>query len=377
MAQHRPPKPFEIGKKRVVVIGAGVIGLTTALRLQEKGLYQVEILAEILPTDPKNIKYASHWAGAHHVSTAQRLPDVEYPTFLEMWKLSEPGGEAEHCFMRVPQTEYFDSPHPKPSPLDRMPKIRKIGTSDLPLGAKDGYEMEALTIDIPIYLNYLLSRFLGKGGSVVRGSVQHISQVLEAGSYPFLQDTRNIHPTPPDSVVVCVGLGARTLGGIEDHAMVAARGQTVIIRAPWVKFGRSFHNDTNQEWSYIIPRRSGDVIVGGTVGVDDWYPRPRPETTKEILMRGLRLCPELVPPHLRRSDKLPEVDDVSSIIVEEGCGLRPLRKEGRRIELEYMNTTNGKSIPVIHNYGHGGVGYMSSFGSADVVLRLMEEAFTQ
>ena len=47
--------------------------------------------------------------------------DVEYPTFLEMWKLSEPGGEAEHCFMRVPQTEYFDSLHSTPSPMDRMP----------------------------------------------------------------------------------------------------------------------------------------------------------------------------------------------------------------------------------------------------------------
>ena len=40
----------------------GVIGLTTALKLQETGRYQVEIVAEILPTDPKNIKYTSQWA---------------------------------------------------------------------------------------------------------------------------------------------------------------------------------------------------------------------------------------------------------------------------------------------------------------------------
>ena len=40
---------------------SGVIGLTTALRILEKG-YQVEIIAEVIPTDPKSIKYTSHWA---------------------------------------------------------------------------------------------------------------------------------------------------------------------------------------------------------------------------------------------------------------------------------------------------------------------------
>ena len=40
---------------------SGVIGLTTALRILEKG-YQVEIIAEVIPTDPKTIKYTSHWA---------------------------------------------------------------------------------------------------------------------------------------------------------------------------------------------------------------------------------------------------------------------------------------------------------------------------
>ena len=42
--------------------GLGVIGLTTALKIQEQGGYQVTIIAEVLPTDPKTIKYTSHWA---------------------------------------------------------------------------------------------------------------------------------------------------------------------------------------------------------------------------------------------------------------------------------------------------------------------------
>lgn len=47
-----------------------------------------------------------------------------------MWELSAPGGEAEHCFLRLPQTDYFydgRNPHlewmpdvrPPPSPISR------------------------------------------------------------------------------------------------------------------------------------------------------------------------------------------------------------------------------------------------------------------
>jgi D-amino-acid oxidase len=48
----------------------GVVGLTAALKFQEQGGYQVTIVAETLPSDPKNIRYTSPWAGAHHVSSA-------------------------------------------------------------------------------------------------------------------------------------------------------------------------------------------------------------------------------------------------------------------------------------------------------------------
>ena len=52
------------------VLNTGVVGLTTALTLQERGGYRVTIIAETLPSDPKNIRYTSPWAGAHHVSSA-------------------------------------------------------------------------------------------------------------------------------------------------------------------------------------------------------------------------------------------------------------------------------------------------------------------
>lgn len=73
--------------------------------------------------------------------------------------------------------------------------------------------------------------------------------------------------------MVCAGLGARTLGGVEDKDVYPLRGQTVLLRAPWVRFGRSFtgvSGEGKDVWTYIIPRRSGDVIVGGSKDADDW-----------------------------------------------------------------------------------------------------------
>jgi hypothetical protein len=42
------------------------VGLTTALMIQEKGDYQVTIIAETLPSDPKSIRYTSQWAVSAH-----------------------------------------------------------------------------------------------------------------------------------------------------------------------------------------------------------------------------------------------------------------------------------------------------------------------
>ena len=69
------------------------------------------------------------------------------------------------------------------------------------------------------------------------------------------------------AVTVCVGLGARFLGGVEDKTVYPSRGQTVILQAPCVQSGCTFEGAG--EWTYIIPR-SGDVVVGGTLGEDDW-----------------------------------------------------------------------------------------------------------
>ncbi|KAJ7871319.1 hypothetical protein B0H13DRAFT_1634268 [Mycena leptocephala] len=355
----------------------GVVGLTTAVRIQEKGGYQVAIVAEALPSDPKSIKYTSHWAGAHHVSLAGpdvRQQKMDQETFKTMWELSAPGGPAEGCFLRMQENQYFAEPIANPEVLQVMPDYKVLPSSTLPPNCAQGISFTTLTIDCPIYLNYLMSRFLAGGGSIVRGAVQHIAQVVEGGAGIF--NGRKCL-SPPAAVIVCVGLGARTLGGVEDKDMYPIRGQTVLLRAPWIKFGRTMSSESGL-WTYVIPRRSGDIIVGGIKADNDWYPVPRQETTLDILERSFALCPELAPPEIR-AQREPVLEDLQPIIIEEGCGLRPARKGGIRLEVEWVAAPLGeeKKIPIVFNYGHGGYGYQSSWGSATLALELLEQAMAQ
>ncbi|KAI0747061.1 D-amino-acid oxidase [Daedaleopsis nitida] len=351
----------------------GVVGLTTAVKLQEKGLHKVTIIAAKLPTDPKAIDYTSLWAGAHHVSHAAhdaKQMAIDKETFDVMWKLSARAGAAEHCFMRVPQTDYLLDG--RDECLDWMPDFKSLPSDALVPGALAGTSFTTVSIDTSVYLPYLLARFLSAGGSIVRGSVQHISQVIEGG--PGLFRRGRADSSLVDALVVCPGLGARTLGGVEDKDVYPVRGQIAIVRAPWIEFGRTLSHNAQGLWTYIIPRRSGDVIIGGTKEDDDWYPVARPENTTDILKRCFALCPELVPPEIR-AEREGTIEDVRALIVEEGCGFRPQRKGGIRLDVEWAPGREGQGkIPMVFNYGHGGGGYQSSWGSASIALELLEEA---
>ena len=85
--------------------------------------------------------------------------------------------------------------------------------------------------------------------------MQHINQLIEGGTSLF--SGGSVNDFLPDVVVVAVGLGARSLGGVEDKAVYPVRGQTVLVRAPWVRFGKTDLLESGL--TYIIPRRSGDV----------------------------------------------------------------------------------------------------------------------
>ncbi|KAF6744833.1 hypothetical protein DFP72DRAFT_857010 [Ephemerocybe angulata] len=212
------PRLADIGFVRIldiVVIGAG---LSTALKLQETGRDRVAIVAEVLPNDPKHINLANQ-------TLVSEKKTIEKETFEEMWKLSETS-EAKECFRRIEHFEYTSSERDEsePTPREYMPEFRYLDRSKLPsepFHVASGEFFYTITIDVPAYLPYLLSHFLFAGGRILRGSVLHLSQIAENGVYAFLSpDERSsgtVKPEPPAGIVVCVGLGARWLGGVEDE----------------------------------------------------------------------------------------------------------------------------------------------------------------
>ena len=129
--------------------------------------------------------------------------------------------------------------------------------------------------------------------------------------------------------------------------------------------------------TYIIPRRSGDVgvlsqfvseeasliavlnvrqtVIGGTMEVDDWYPHPRTETGRAILERALRLMHDLIPPNVCDESSKATIADLEPYIVEHGCGLRPARNGGIRVERDTIRVggaAGGREVPIVYNYGY-------------------------
>ncbi|TRM68586.1 hypothetical protein BD626DRAFT_482205 [Schizophyllum amplum] len=367
-------------RKSIVVLGAGVVGLTTAVSLQEQGNYNVTVLADAFPSDPKSVKYTSHWAGAILLNGMsgidgtrnQLMIDAEKASLEVHMKLAASEGEASRAYLRIPAIMYLDTPLPSTNPLCQFPDFKIIPQEDLPPNTAHGISFTTLTIDPPLHLNYLVQRLSAAGGSLVRGSAMHINAILEGGAAIFAGRP----PQAPAAIVNCSGLGARTLGGVEDGAVFPVRGQTVRIHAPWTRQLIMNPGPNPEEHTGVFPRASGDVYLVGTKHEDDWYPAPRPELTRKILELTLALCPEIAPPEVRAVRK-PVVEDILPLILEEGVGLRPARKGGVRIQLEWLTAKDGGKVPLVHNYGHAGSGYEGSWGSADEAVKLLGSAFAQ
>ncbi len=54
------------------------------------------------------------------------LVEMDQATFRRMWEMSETGHPAEHCFLRLPQTEYYHEKRDNEgttNPLHTMPDV--------------------------------------------------------------------------------------------------------------------------------------------------------------------------------------------------------------------------------------------------------------
>ncbi|KAJ3290244.1 hypothetical protein HK104_006892 [Borealophlyctis nickersoniae] len=334
---------------KVTVLGGGVVGLTTAILLRANG-HKVTIVARAFPDNwDEDIQYTSPAAGAHWRSFATnddlRLQEWESTTFRVLKQLTEVpeagvqmtdaiefGANAEQAVSNAPWFHHL------------VPDFITLSADELPPRMVWGVRYRTTCINVPKYLQWLLSSFRSLGGVTEVRDVRHLDDLLG---------------DDVDAVVNCTGVGARVLGGLEDQNVYPTRGQTVVVRAPKVR--RTVTQlGAPEDFTYVIPRDDGTVVLGGTYQENDSCLTPDPTTSEKIIERCLSVCPEL------RSA------NGSVDIIAHKVGLRPTRVGGVRCETELRA---GHKVILVHNYGHGGYGFQTSIGCANTVLELIDSAW--
>ncbi|KIW11299.1 hypothetical protein PV08_10599 [Exophiala spinifera] len=355
-----------MAQKNVVVVGAGVAGLTTALLLSRKPGYKIVVAAKHMPGD-YDIEYASPWAGANYMPVSVRGTDAaewDKATWGPLEDLArnhpDAGVHFQECEIysrkkdlgTATATWFAELLSPNPWFKDVVPSFRVLPKESLPSGVDSGTVFTSVCINTAIYLPWLVSQCLKNGVVFKRAVFKHISHAA-------LPD---VHPSKKvDLVVNCTGLMACRLGGVEDKSVVPARGQIVVVRNDAGKMvDVSGTDDGEDEAGYMMTRAAGGgTILGGCYQKGNWDSQVDPSLAVRIMKRAVQLNPALT-----GGKGIEHLD-----IVRHGVGLRPVREGGTRIEKEKIGGTW-----VVHNYGAGGAGYQSSYGCAEAAVKLVEEA---
>ena len=299
--------------RRVIVVGAGVIGLSCAVRLLEAG-HRVDVVGRDLPLETTSSVAAAVWSPySRPQEHVVRWARSSYDVFAELCEDESAGvlmRTGTELFREGPEELWWREALPPGAGPDRE--------TSLPPGFASGLTMRTPVIEMSIYLRWLSARVEALGGTITR---MNLSALPATGAL----------------VVNASGIGARLLGG--DATVAPVRGQVVVVEQVgldhwWIDSGPP---------TYVIPR-SRDIVLGGTAIEGEWSRTPDPEVAESILARAAAIEPRLA----------------GARILRHKVGLRPWRPA---VRLE-------READVIHCYGHGGCGVTVSWGCADDVVDL-------
>ena len=290
-------------------MGAGVIGLTCAVRLLEAG-HRVDVVARDLPRETTSAVAAAFWY-PYRALPQDRVTGWARTTYAVLDALADT--DPDSGVRMVPGTVVRAVPHGTGDPWwgAAVPTLERVA---------DGWSFTTPVADTSVYLDWLAGRIEAAGGTITR---------LNLGGLPEV---------PGTVVVNCSGLGARLLGA--DRTVVPVRGQLVHVEP----FGLDRWWLEESGPTYLVPR-THDVVVGGSDVEGEWSRTSSAAATEDILERAARLVPEVRGARVLRTR----------------VGLRPVRPA---VRLERVGD-------VVHCYGHGGAGITLSWGVADEVVTLV------
>lgn len=311
----------------VTVVGAGVAGLSTAVRLLEAG-HRVRVLAEGAPGTTTSAVAAAVWY-PYRAEPRDRVLRWGARTAEVLRALA---GRGVGGVRLSPVVEVVPAGTPDPWFAGAVTGFRRAGAGDLPPGAPDGWCFVAPVAPMPAYLPWLA------------GEARRLGARFEDRRLAGLDEAAG----GAEAVVCCPGLGARELVG--DTGVEPVRGQVVVVENPGLE-RVVIDEAAGADPTYVIPR-GHDCVLGGTAQAGAWSVEPDPVTAASILERCTALEPRVA----------------RARVLAHKVGLRPVRRSVRLEVVEVGGT------PVVHNYGHGGAGVTLSWGCAEEAAGLLATA---
>nr|XP_006820597.1 PREDICTED: D-aspartate oxidase-like [Saccoglossus kowalevskii] len=333
--------------RQICVIGAGVIGLSTAVNIIETiPDVEVTVIAERFSPNTTSDVAAGIWlppdARAEHElgEDVQRIKKWCLDSRRHIQRLHNSEDAAAAGVQLISGFHLFEKPeysHEAIYDKDLLFGYQMLtGTNRTPFPQfRNGSTFTTYIVECGIYLPWLMARFTSRGGHIIKQKVNSLEELVDRF----------------DLVVTCVGLGAKPLLG--DSSMVAVRGQLIKVKAPWCKnFVRVFGSPMEQTCAYIYPGIN-HVSLGGT-NQENYCSE---ENDQQDIDRIWKNCISVIPALKNTESRYT-------------AGLRPVRKRGVRLEPESFQYGQ-KSIKVVHNYGHGSYGVIVHWGCAIEATQLV------
>lgn len=320
-----------MNRKNVLILGTGVAGLTTARRLLQAG-YQVTLWSK----EPDGqFPETSLNAYAMWVPVASEADPRLFAWANESFAVFEALSRDPATGVTMPPTFVLKTSVEEPWYAGKVPGFRHALPGELPDGYADAHVLAAApVIDPRTYLPWLRQQVVAGGAHFEQKTVSSLASC----------------PDEFDVVINCTGLAARDL--TNDGTIYAESIQVVTVPNVIGLNRVIIDNDGPNARACIVPHASY-IKLGGVIHEHDESREVDPAATLDILTRCNRLVPGLNA----------TLADVQSVV-------RAVRAERPTIRVELERLPDGPFV--IHNYAHDGMGYLTSHGIADEILRCVE-----
>lgn len=310
----------------VTVLGAGVIGLTTAHTLEESG-FDVQVIAAKSGDSITSAAAGAIWL-PFRADPPERVNRWAHQTRLWETELAKSTPQAGIDVLKV---RVYTATGDRPWWADSVNDLRQPITTDP--AAAFIWEFHAPRVVPTLFCNYFMS--------LLKRPIRY-------------QHFERLEDVPGDTIINCTGLGARQLTG--DTTLLGVWGQTLITKPDGLDMTLSISDERDPtDFFYSIPRRDEMVLGGVAIPTQDELPAPPTMQLREAI--------------LKRAQEH-GVMATHEHVLRDSTGLRPYRPVVR-VEHDRDFARHHPGRRLIHNYGHGGSGYTLCRGCALDVLAML------